>query len=179
MGFFLLVCESEKLLIFRILFQFIFIPIMVPILVPITDKLMKAAEESKSRFFRNLNRHSSMPEHVAKHGDADPLCEPLPARLEGPALRGHGEEEGQADAAQGEGVVPGLQEGLVVVWDGEAFHGLAEEDGEEWRAHAEHDGGQQTQEVVADLRFAQLRESQEQPPPGKCSTVPFRISICV
>ena len=83
----------------------------------------------------------AVPEHVAEHGYADPLCEPLPARLEGPALRRHGEEEGQADAAQREGVVPGLEEGLVVVLDGEAVHGLAEEDGEERGAHAEHHRG--------------------------------------
>ena len=50
-----------------------------------------------------------MPEHVAEHGDADPLCEPLPARLEGPALRRHREQKGQPDAAQHEGVIPGWQ----------------------------------------------------------------------
>ena len=48
-----------------------------------------------------------MPEHVSEHGDADPLGEALPARLEGPALRRHGEEEGQAHAAKHQRVVPG------------------------------------------------------------------------
>ena len=51
----------------------------------------------------------SMPEHVSEHGDADPLCEALPARLEGPALRRHGEEEGQAHAAQHQRVLAGAQ----------------------------------------------------------------------
>ena len=50
-----------------------------------------------------------MPEHVSEHGDADPLCEALPARLEGPALRRHGEEEGQAHAAQHQRVLTGAQ----------------------------------------------------------------------
>ena len=35
------------------------IPFFIPIPVPVPDKLLKIAEESESRFFRNQNLHSS------------------------------------------------------------------------------------------------------------------------
>ena len=60
--------------------------------------------------------------------------------------------------------LPGFLEGLVVVADGEAVHGLAEEDGEEGRAHPEHDRGEEAQEVVAGLWAAKLCQSHEEPP---------------